>query len=316
MATVNPLLVRESPSAESPAGGVRRIRLWGPGYPELLAEVAPPPASLYCLGDLSLMAGPAVSIVGSRAATALGRQMAEMLGAALAAEGFVVVSGLARGIDACAHAGALSVDGGTLAVLGGGLDIGVPASTRRLGRRIARDGCLVTEYPAGTPPTRHRFPERNRIVAGLSRLVVIVEAGPRSGALITARLALETGREVMVVPGHPLASNSAGVLRLLHEGARAVRSPADVLGELLPLPGVAEALAARKAALAEREAEGLRAPDPLRLVLETMGKEPEPAEAIAARVGLPVGQTLAALTRLELHGLVRTVPGRRYERRS
>ncbi|MDX1661345.1 MAG: DNA-processing protein DprA, partial [Gemmatimonadota bacterium] len=157
-----------------PAGGllVREPRLvpgsieivgTDPRFPALLREVDPPPASLFCLGDPSLLAGPAVAIVGSRAATRFGSRIAETLGAGLAAEGVVVVSGLARGIDAAAHAGALSVGGATVGVVAGGLDVGVPHATRPLGRRIAREGCVVTEYEAGTPPVKGRFPQRNRI---------------------------------------------------------------------------------------------------------------------------------------------------------
>lgn len=323
-----PPLVRDR--AEKPVPPRTTIRLWDPGYPEWLARVDPPPAVLRAVGDASLLDGPAVAIVGSRAATRFGRQMAGMLGAGVAAEGVVVVSGLARGIDAGAHDGALSVGGPTVAVLGGGLDVAVPAATRRLGGRIAREGCVVTEYEDGVPPLRHHFPERNRIVAGLARLVVVVEAGRRSGALITARLALDSGREVMAVPAQPLASNSVGVNRLLYDGARPARSPADVMEALLALPGVPEGLAARKAAVeaareaaveAAREAgEPEAAPVPevpvaLRAVLDAFGeKEALPAGTIAERAGLALGPALAALTRLELAGLVRMVSGRRYER--
>lgn len=317
---LGPLEVRERrPPAE------RTIRRSDPSYPPWLAEVEPPPAVLHAVGDVSLLAGPAVAVVGSRAATGLGRRMAELLGAGLAARGAVVVSGLARGIDAAAHAGALSVGGATVAVLGGGLDVAVPRSTRRLGARIAREGCVVTEYPAGVPPLKHHFPARNRIVAGLARVVVVVEAGPRSGALITARLALESGREVMAVPAQPLASNAAGVNRLLREGAGPVRSPADVLEELLLLPGAAAALEARLAGPAgdepdEREpavAAGPRPADPpaaLRPVLDAMGVDPIAAGLVAERAGLEIGATLAALTRLEMAGLVRMVPGRLWQR--
>lgn len=322
MAAVTARVVRDRPDTERREA---TIRLWDPEYPEWLAQVDPPPAVLHAVGDVSLLEGPAVAIVGSRAATRLGREMAGMLGAGLAAQGVVVVSGLARGIDAGAHAGALSVGGPTVAVLGGGLDVAVPASTRRLGARIAREGCVVTEHPAGVPPLKHHFPERNRIVAGLARGVVVVEASGRSGALITARLGLESGREVMAVPAQPLASNSAGVIRLLREGARPVRSPADVMEELLRLPGVAEGLEARRARAAEREADRDAAdgrdggPEPsvpaaLRAVFDAMGDEALHAGTIAERAGLEIGPTLAALTRLELSGLVRMVTGRRYQR--
>lgn len=328
-----PLVVRDRPRTKTVPGAIE-IGGSDPRFPALLREVVPPPASLFCLGDPSLLTGPAVSIVGSRAATRAGLRLAETLGAALAAEGVVVVSGLARGIDAAAHAGALSVGGATVGIVAGGLDVGVPHATRPIGRRIAREGCVATEYEAGTPPHKGRFHERNRIVAGLARVVVVVEAGPRSGALITARLGLDAGREVMAVPSHPLAANSAGANRLLAEGAGVVRGPRDVFEALFALRDVVEELAARKVALAERAerpsdpASGDHAgPDPgapdevpaavpaaLRPVYEATPGKAESVESIAARAGADLTATLSALTRLELQGLVRAEPGRRYVR--
>lgn len=327
------LVVRDRPRSKSVPGAIE-VGGTDARFPALLREVVPPPAALFCLGDPTLLAGPAVSIVGSRAATRAGLRLAETLGAALAAEGVVVVSGLARGIDAAAHAGALSVGGATVGILAGGLDVGVPHATRPIGRRIAREGCVATEYEAGTPPHKGRFHQRNRIVAGLARVVVVVEAGARSGALITARLGLDAGREVMAVPSHPLAANSAGANRLLAEGAGVVRDPRDVFEVLFDLPGVVEELAARKVALAERArrppppAAGDPAPaDPgapdgvpaavppaLRPVYEATSGKAASAESIAARAGADLTAALSALTRLELQGLVRAEPGRRYLR--
>ncbi len=325
--SAGPRVVRDRPRSKS-VPGAAEVNGADPRFPALLREVVPPPASLFCLGDPTLLTGPAVSIVGSRAATRAGLRLAETLGAALAAEGVVVVSGLARGIDAAAHAGALSVGGATVGILAGGLDVGVPHATRPIGRRIAREGCVATEYEAGTPPHKGRFHQRNRIVAGLARVVVVVEAGPRSGALITARLGLDAGREVMAVPSHPLAANSAGANRLLAEGAGVVRDPRDVFEVLFALPGVVEELAIRKVALAER---ALGASEPvagapasddvpasvpaaLRPIYEATFGEARSAESIAARAGADLTAALAALTRLELQGLVRAEPGRRYLR--
>ncbi len=192
---------------------------------------------LYVRGDHSLLAETAVAVVGARRATGLGLEMGERLGAGLAAAGVVVVSGCAIGIDAAAHRGALEMGGATIAVLAGGHDVAVPPSNRGLATRILRErGCIAGEFPDGVPVARWSFPRRNRIIAGLARVVVVVEAARRSGALITARLALAAGREVMAVPGHPLQSEYAGSNELLADGAQPVLRVEDVLEELDGLP--------------------------------------------------------------------------------
>ena len=291
-------------------GGTILLRESG-GYPPLLATLPDAPERLYFRGDPGLLAGPAVAVVGSRKPTGLGKEMAERLGAGLAGVGIVVVSGCAVGIDAAAHRGALGVGGKTVAVLGGGLDVAAPPSNRRLAEQIAREGCLLTEHEAGTPPFASHFPKRNRIIAGLVRVVVVVEAAKKSGAGITARLAAEAGREVMAVPHHPLIETSEGSNGLIVDGARPVLGVEDVLKVLFglsPLEGELpweESLAARR--IAPNPATGLKIE-----ILEALSEASETAEALAIRVRAPLPDILAALTELEILGQVRRAAGGRY----
>jgi DNA processing protein len=199
-------------------------------YPELLQHLSDPPIGLFVHGRIP--AGHAVAIVGSRRATSYGRQVARMLGEEMGRAGVTVVSGMAVGVDTAAHEGALNAAGPTVAVWGTGPDQVYPQENQRLADRIASHGVLVTEYPPGTPPRRYHFPQRNRIISGLAQAVVIVEAAARSGALITARLALEEGREVMAVPGSIFSDQSLGPNALLRMGARPLLTPKDLLDEL------------------------------------------------------------------------------------
>jgi DNA processing protein len=291
--------------------GLRRLALGGECYPSQLAIAPDPPQHLYCQGDIQLLKRTSVAIVGARKTTELGVAMGEQLGAQLAAVGVVVVSGCAIGVDAAAHRGALEVGGDTVAVLGGGLDVSAPASNRALAADIATRGCLVSEHPAGVAPLKHHFPRRNRIIAGLVRIVVVVEAADRSGALITARLALEAGREVMAVPAHPLLPTSVGANRLLADGARAVFEPQDVLDELaaLPLmPGVEPFVPI--ATPSRPAAEKATAPS----LLDALSERPATPEELAASVGLALPNVLADLTQLEILGLARALPGSRFTR--
>lgn len=294
-----------------------RIRREDSGYPPLLPLISEPPAEIWVEGDSSLLARTAVAIVGSRAATQLGLDMAERLAAGLAAEGVVVVSGCAHGIDAAAHRAALEVGGATVAVLAGGLDIAAPPSTRLLAQRIGREGCLVSEHAAGVPPLKYLFPLRNRIIASLTRIVIVVEASARSGALITADHALDAGRDVMAVPGHPLLANSAGVNRLLADGARPAVSVEGVIAHLEAMPP-AEGLAPWAPGVRPSPRVAPSASQPggpfRRRLLDAIGERPEPAEALAARIRAPVPIVLATLTELELMGLVRSHAGQRYGR--
>jgi DNA processing protein len=270
---------------------VVRIRRSGPLYPPLLRAIPDPPAVLWLRGDApaELLARPSVAVVGARACSSYGRSVARTLGRELAAAGLVVVSGLARGIDAEAHRGALDAGGLTVAVLGCGIDRDYPAAHRELAARIVERGLIVSEYEPGVEPAPWRFPARNRIIAGLCAATVVVEARERSGALITADFALEDGREVMVVPGEITSSVSAGSNALLRLGATPVTAAADVL-EAYGIEPVAEPAAA-PGGLAGR-------------LLELLGERPASIDELARSTGIAPGDVAAALIELELTGRV------------
>jgi DNA processing protein len=208
------------------------IRLGSPRFPALLAQIPNPPEILWIHGDVAVCDKPVVAIVGARAASAEGRALATAMAADLARAGVVVASGLARGIDAAAHEGALDGGGATIAVLGTGVDCVYPPEHRDLSARIARAGVLMTEFPPATPPRVAHFPQRNRIISGLSRAVVVIEAAEKSGSLITARLALDQGRDVMAVPGRVVGGRYRGGHALLRDGAKLVECADDILQEL------------------------------------------------------------------------------------
>lgn len=260
-----------------------------PAYPPLLAQLHDPPARLHLRGTRpELLAGPAVSVVGARACSGYGAQVARTLGRELAAAGVVVVSGLARGIDGEAHRGALESGGPTVGVLGCGIDRDYPLRHAELARRIAADGLVVSEYPPGVEPAPWRFPARNRVIAGLALATVVVEARSRSGALITADFALELGRDVFAVPGEITASLSAGTNHLLRQGAAPLLSVDDVLEAIgverapAPVPAVSAAAAA---------------------ALELLREGVRDADALARASGRASGEIAAALVELELAGL-------------
>ncbi len=271
--------------------GLRWVARSQPGFPCALGSIFDPPPGLFLRGEppLELLERPAVAIVGARVCSAYGAHVARMLGRELASAGLVVVSGLARGVDGEAHRGALEAGGATVAVLGCGVDRDYPAAHAELARRICRDGLLVSEYAPGVEPAPWRFPARNRIVAGLAAATVIVEARERSGALITADLALEEGREVFAVPGEITSALSAGTNRLLRHGAAAVTCAADVL-----------------------EGFGLSPAEPTeddltptaRVVLARLREGPTGADALARALALEAAAVAAALAELELAGRV------------
>jgi DNA processing protein len=271
-----------------------RIRRGERGYPPLLAEVPDPPTSLWIRGDadVRLLAETAVAIVGARACSGYGRSVARMLASGAAEAGVIVISGLARGVDGEAHRGALASSGRTVAVLGCGVDRDYPAAHAELARAIVTSGGLVvSEYEPGVEPAPWRFPARNRIIAGLARATVVVEARERSGALITADFALEDGREVLVVPGEITSALSAGSNALLRLGATPATSVDDVLEALGLDPTVAA-----KASLPD---------DPAAvLTLDALAAGTTTADELARATGLPAGELAAALVRLELAGAV------------
>jgi DNA processing protein len=259
-------------------------------FPRLLAAIHDPPPRLFLRGggDVELLGRPAVAVVGARACSPYGAQVARMLGRELAAAGLVVVSGMARGVDGETHRGVLESGGVTVAVLGCGIDRDYPASHAELARRIGERGLIVSEYEPGVEPAPWRFPARNRIIAGLCPVTVVVEARERSGALITADFALEEGREVLVVPGEITSALAAGTNALLRLGAAPLTRVDDVL-----------------------ELFGLLAPEPqrpkvapeARRVLEELGRGPAAIDELVRACGLSAGEVAAALAELEVAGL-------------
>jgi DNA processing protein len=272
-------------------------------YPKLLREIADPPLVLHVAGDRSLLARAGVAIVGSRRATPYGINVAHALSSELARAGAVVVSGLARGVDAAAHRAALDQHGATIAVLGTGIDVVYPKSNARLFDEIAAEGLIVSDFPPSTPPLPEHFPRRNRIISGLTLGTVIVEATSRSGSLITARMAAEQGREVFAVPGSIFSRNSEGTHRLVQYGAKLVHDVGDILDEL---PVKFE----RADAVAECEP-----PEELRQVLQAFTRdEGRHVDSAAAQLGRTSATIAGALLQLELGGWLRALPGARYVR--
>jgi DNA processing protein len=280
------------------------LTLGEPAYPALLLQTADPPLLLYVQGDVSVLGLQAVAVVGSRRPTVQGSDNARAFAATLSQHGLVVISGLALGIDAAAHEGALGSDKATVAVVGTGLDRVYPARHRDLAHRIAEHGAVVSEFAPGTPPLPENFPLRNRIIAGLSLGTLVVEAALQSGSLITARLALEAGRDVFAVPGSIHAPQSKGCHALIKQGAKLVESAQDILEEL-HLAGPTQA------ALPLHD--GTTAPaDPL---LDALGHDAVTMDALVSRTGWPVSDLNAKLLGLELDGQVSRLPGGLYQRR-
>ena len=280
-------------------------------YPRLLRAIADPPVLLYCQGDLGCLARPAVALVGSRAATSYGKRSCFELARELAGRGICVVSGMALGIDGQAHAGALAGGGLTVGVLGCGADVVYPPQHARLFAEVVGQGLLLTEYPLAARPETFHFPERNRIISGLSLGVVVVEASLKSGSLITASLALEQGREVFAVPGRIDSLKSQGAHRLLQQGAKLVHNVEDILEEL-NLAGV----------ITEQSGQGAFS-SPAAPVTETEQRllgclevYPRTVDQLVQQSGYGPAQVLSLLLDLELKGLVRQLPGQEYERQA
>jgi len=276
--------------------GVRFLARSDPAFPPLLRAIHDPPPGLFVRGEaeVELLSRPAVAVVGARACSAYGRQIARSLGRDLAAAGLVIVSGLARGVDAEAHRGALEAAGVTIAVLGCGIDRDYPAAHRELARQVAATGLVVSEYAPGVEPAPWRFPARNRIVAGLCAATVVVEARERSGALITADFALEEGREVLAVPGEITSALSAGANALLRLGATPLTCAQDVLEGY--------GLVAAAAAAPELG-------ETARKVLNRVREGALGADELARVTGLSAGDLAVVLTELELVGAVNEEDG-------
>ncbi|HET9650713.1 MAG TPA: DNA-processing protein DprA [Usitatibacter sp.] len=268
-------------------------------YPRALLEGAAPPCVLYANGRRELLNTPAIAIVGSRNATPQGTRDAEAFAQSLSDAGLCVVSGLARGIDAAAHRGGLKGRSSSVAVMGTGADRVYPAANRDLARALAQDGCLLTEFPVGTPASAGNFPRRNRLISGLARGVLVVEAALHSGSLITARLAAEQGRDVFAIPGSIHSSLSKGCHELIRQGAKLVESAQDVLVEL----GLAQPAVQRPPEHHEE--------DPL---LGKMGFAPVSIDQMVELTGLAAASLAAQLSRLEVEGRVQALPGGWFQR--
>lgn len=281
-------------------------------YPRLLREIPDPPAALFVTGARSLLARPQLAVVGSRNATAAGRENARAFARELAQAGLVITSGMALGIDGAAHRGALEAGAGTVAVMGTGLDRVYPARHRELAHAIAQHGALVSEFPLGTPPRPENFPIRNRIVSGLALGVLVVEAAERSGALITARLGSEQGREVFAIPGSIHSPLARGCHRLIRQGAKLVETARDILEELGPLASVVLPAAAASSTSPSSSDDSL--PEPARQLLACLDHDPVTIDALIERSGLTADSVSSMLLVLELHGLVASGPGGTYQR--
>lgn len=269
-------------------------------YPPLLREIKNPPQMLYCAGDLSLLATRCVAVVGSRKITAYGRRIAAKVAGRLAACGVTVVSGMAIGIDGISHRSALDAGGKTIAVLGNGLDVMYPAANRELKKDILRTGLLLSEYPPGTRGTKFTFPQRNRIISGLSEATVVIEAGLNSGSLITAALANEQGRPVYGVPGNIDNVTSLGVNMLIRDGAQPLIAADDLLADLQ----------VDRTAVVQQEIESVTGEEEQKiLALLARGSEVT-IDQLAAMTGLTAGRVNGLVSVLEMKGLVMTALGR------
>ena len=279
------------------------VALTDAGYPALLREIIDPPLALHVRGDRSLLECEAIAVVGSRRASPYALNAARRIAEPLARDaGLVIVSGLARGVDAAAHEAALDADGKTIAVLGTGIDVIYPRSHARLFKRIEERGLIVSEFPPCTPPLAVNFPMRNRVISGLTRGTIIVEATSRSGSLITARMAAEQGREVFAVPGSIFSAGSEGTHRLIQYGAKLVHDANDVLDELSGFTTIAM----------KREPEP---PAELREVLDVLARDDAMhIDVAASKLQRPPTALAESLLQLELGGWVKALPGSRYVR--
>jgi DNA processing protein len=292
-------------TAQAEAAGGRVLLPADGEFPESLRAIPEPPTLLFVRGRLELLAGPALAVVGSRAHTRYGAEAARHLAGGCARAGLVIVSGMARGIDALAHEAALENGGATIGVLGNGFGIVYPAANRALYERVAQHGLLLTEFPPGERPTAGSFPRRNRLISGLARVTLVVEAREKSGALLTVESALSQGRDAMAVPGPITSPTSVGCNRLIQNGAKPVLGLRDLLEEY---------------EINFENAPSVRLPTDLseaeRRVLAALDDRPRHVDGLAESLGVDLGETLAVLTSLEIRGLASQTPGKLFRRHS
>ncbi|MEP3224656.1 MAG: DNA-processing protein DprA [Parasphingorhabdus sp.] len=292
------LITQEREQVDALGGGY--LYRDGPGYPALLKELHNAPAAIIYKGDLSLLDSPAVAIVGARNASAAACRFARNLAHDLTAEGVTVISGLARGIDTAAHQGALK--GGTVAVIAGGIDIYYPPENKDLQNDIGQSNLLIAEHPPGTEPTARHFPYRNRIIAGLARATIIVEAAPKSGSLITARLAAEAGRHVMAVPGSPLDPRSQGCNGLIREGAILVQTAEDILEQIRHFDDRAELAVVEEQSVAAHHSRSIPVSDSMSSISNAEGSAKERVENDDIRTELV---NMLSMTPIKIDDLLR-----------
>ena len=286
------------------------IGLDDPLYPSLLRELHDAPPLLHARGRIDLLSRPQLAVVGSRNCTPGGARSARDFSAELARHGLVITSGMALGIDAEAHAGALDAGGGSIAVIGTGIDRIYPSRNKALAHRLAEEGLIVSEFPLGTPPNSENFPRRNRVISGLSRATLVVEATRRSGSLITARCSIEQGRDVFALPGSIHNPQVKGCHQLIREGAKLVEEVAHILDELtawLEAPTPIEPNP-------DPAVEDSSLDPEYRELLEQMGYDPVSLDELAARSGLTVAELSSMLLRLELNDLIQSLPGGLFQR--
>ncbi len=283
--------------------GIKYLTWNSPDYPRYLLEIAQPPPVLYYIGDILPEDDLAVAIVGTRNVTKYGKQITNDTASYLAGSGITVVSGLARGVDGIAHQAAIEAGGRTFAVLGSGVDVIYPPEHRKLAREIVQHGAVISDYPPGTKPDGINFPPRNRIISGLSRGTVVVEAGERSGALITAKFALEQGRDIFAVPGSVLSQMSKGTNQLIAEGATPMTNPV-VITDTLELARTGK----------ERKTEQIEISAIEKNILRVLGDESLHIDEICARTSLTIEKLTAELTMMELKGIVQRENGMEYSR--
>ena len=289
--------------------GARLVEKGTLDYPAALADLSDAPPFLWVLGDSRLLKRPMIAMVGARNASSLGTRMARRLAGDLGAAGYVVVSGLARGIDAAAHLAAL--DSGTIAVQAGGVDTIYPAENAELARNLGKNGLRISEQPMGLQPMARHFPARNRIISGLAQATIVVEAAAKSGSLITARDALDQGREVLAVPGHPMDARASGCNMLIRDGATLVRSAQDVLEALAPLAATQQPeLSLVIPEAPQKDNRSLRETADLQSqILSRLGPSPLAEDQLIRDLGRPAAKITPALVELELDGSIDRAPG-------
>lgn len=288
---------------ETEEKGIRVVGYNDPFYPAPLKETEGAPIVLYVKGEYVQDDRFGIAVVGSRKYTYYGEAVTQRLAGQLSSAGFTIISGLARGVDTLAHRSALATRGRTIAVLGSGLDICYPLENRGLMEKIASSGCVISEFPPGTAPNKENFPRRNRLISGLSLGVLVVEAAPGSGSLITANYALEQNKEVFAVPGNITSSNSEGTNRLIRQGAKLVMKADDVIEELAPL---------LKGFITARKEETVELSEEEKRLCLALSREPRHIDTLSREASMPAQKTLEVMLSLELKGVVRQSGGKRF----